>query len=101
MRCVQVYLAFVEELAAQQGFPAAKAPSFFLVMGPILGSHNAPTYRTVMHAIIAEANAKGIPTYGVDMLGIPVDRCHHPSYDSHMLMYERARPSFASVLGWQ
>ena len=31
----------------------------------ILGIHNAPTYRDVMHAIIAEANAKGIPTYPV------------------------------------
>jgi hypothetical protein len=30
-----VYLAFVEELATQQGFPAVKAPSFFLVMGPV------------------------------------------------------------------
>ena len=37
-------------------------------MGPILGIHNAPTYRTVMHAIIAEANAKGIPTYPVSKL---------------------------------
>lgn len=96
-----MYLAFVEQLATQQGFPAVKAPSFFLVMGPILGSHNAPTYRNVMHAIIAEANAKGIPTYPVDMLGIPVDRCHHPPYDSHVMMYEKARPSFAGALGWQ
>jgi hypothetical protein len=39
----------------------------------ILGIHNAPTYRNVMHAIIAEANAKGIPTYPVDML---VSKCH-------------------------
>ena len=57
-----MYLAFVEELATQQGFPAVKAPSFFLVMGPV---NNAPAYRDAMHAIIAEANAKGIPTYPV------------------------------------
>lgn len=98
---VKAYLAFVEELATQQGFPAVKAPCFFLVMGPILGSHNAPTYRTTMHAIIAGANANGIPTFPVDMLGIPVDRCHHPAYDSHVMMYQKARPVFASALGWQ
>jgi hypothetical protein len=98
---VKVYLAFVEELATQQGFPALKAPSFFLVMGPILGIHNAPTYRDAIHAIVSEANAKHIPTYAVDMLGIPVDRCHHPDYDSHTMMYQRSRPIFASALGWQ
>ena len=95
-----MYLDFVEALATQQGFPAVKAPSFFLVMGPILYIHNAPTYRNAMHAIISAANAKGIPTFAVPVV-TPVDRCHHPPYASHVMMYQQARPVFASALGWQ
>ena len=92
---MSVYLDFVLTLATQQGFPAAKAPAFFLGTGPITHA-----YKNAVAKVIAGATARGIPAYPVAYT-TPVDRCGHPPYNSHVLMYQQARPVIAAALGWQ
>ena len=65
---------------AGQASQRSRACPFFLVMGPILYIHNAPT--RCMHAIISAANAKGILTYAVPVV-TPVERCGHLPYDTY------------------
>ena len=91
---VAVYSDFVETLAGLHNWPAVKAPVFFLGVGPITHA-----YLPSVNQIVAAMAGKGIVAHAVDMT-TPVDRCGHPPYNSHVMMYEQARPIIANALGW-
>ena len=42
---------------------------------------------------------KGIDAHAIGQ-STPTDRCGHPPYNSHVLMYEQAKPVIAAALGW-
>ena len=74
--------------------PAEKAPVFFLGVGPI--TH---LYLHSVNQVVVAMAVKGIVAHAVDMT-TPTDRCGHPPYNSHVMMYQQARPIISKALGW-
>jgi len=88
---VAVYQAFVEELVK---IHAPAKPIFFFGAGPI--THD---YEPAVKTVIANIAPKGIKAHYIDHK-TPTDRCGHPPYASHYMMYQQARPVIASALSW-
>ncbi len=72
-----------------------KALPIFCGVGPI--THAPEPW--VMEAM-SQAEAVGLSNLHYINYTAPLDRCGHPDYASHTIMYEQARPIVASVLGW-
>ena len=88
---VAVYQAFVETLAK---IHAPAKVVFFFGVGPIIHS-----YEQAVKTVIQNVAKKGIEAHYIDQT-TPTDRCGHPPYSSHFMMYQQSRPTIATALGW-
>jgi hypothetical protein len=89
---VQTYAAFLVNLTGIYGRPDLP---IFCGIGPITHDY----YPWVAQAL-DRARGAGATNLHIINYTTPVDRCGHPDYDSHVVMYSQARPIIAAVLGW-
>lgn len=91
---VHTYAQFLMNLTATHG--NNKNLPIFCTMGPITKQP-----MEWIQAAVSIAEAKGLTNLHMLNYTTPLDRCGHPDYASHTLMYEQARPLLSQVLGWQ
>lgn len=89
---VQTYTSYLVSLARLHG--NLNMP-FFLGVGPI--THD---YAPWVEAAAADAAALGLTNLHFISYNTQVDRCGHPDFNGHVLMFEAAQPIISSVMGW-
>jgi hypothetical protein len=91
---VESYAQFLVDLLAAYGNDLRRP--VFCLMGPIT-QQPAPW----VEAAVSVARARGLKGLHFINLTAAVNRCNHPGYASHALMYEQARPIIARALQWE
>ena len=91
---VTTYAQFLVNLTVTHG--NNKALPIFCTVGPI--THQpVPWIRAAMEI----AEGKGLTNLHFFNYTTPTDKCGHPDYVAHEVMYQQARPFVATGLGWQ